>query len=284
VTRMPLLLTLLGTATGLVVVVNLWGLQPGLAQAPSSDPGPEVQIYEKYRTWTTQQPSGGRDPERLERYRAVLTAEGLSAAEIERHIRVIAEQGPRLEIERWNRILTAPTPTFNTRPNAFLVEMTKPLAPGKALDVGMGQGRNAIYLAQQGWEVTGFDPADQAISTAQEQARRLGVQLTTFVLRDDQFDFGTEQWDLIVLSYVGVVRRIVSRVHEGLRPGGLIVVEGFHRDATKTASIGGGVVFDTNELLRLFDRFRIVRYEDTEGVGDFGLRDTRLVRLCAQKR
>lgn len=270
-------------AVGLVFVVNLWSLHPDLAQMLSAGQGPEVQIYEKFRTWTTQQPSGGRDPDLLDRYRAVLAAEGLSAAEIERHIRVITEQGPQLEIDRWNRILTAPTPMFNTRPNAFLVEMTKRITPGKALDVGMGQGRNAIYLAQQGWEVTGFDPADQAVAAAQEQARRLGVTLTTFVRRDDQFDFGTEQWDLIVLSYVGVVRRVVSRVHEALRPGGLVVVEGFHRDAAKTAAIGGGVVFDTNELPRLFDRLRIVRYEDTDGVGDFGLRYTRLVRLCAQK-
>jgi SAM-dependent methyltransferase len=191
-------------------------------------------------------------------------------------------QGQQPEIDRWNRILTAPVPTFNTRPNAFLVEMTKSLTPGKALDVGMGQGRNAIYLAQQGWDVTGFDPADQAVAAAQDQARRLGVKLTTLVLCDDQFKFGTEQWDLIVLSYVGV-RRVVSRVHEALRPGGLVVVEGFHRDATKMAAIGGEVVFDTNELLHLFDQLRIVRYEDTEDVGDFGLRHTRLVRLCAQK-
>jgi SAM-dependent methyltransferase len=269
-------------AIGLVFVVNLWSLHPGFTQTLSAGQGPEVQIYEQFRTWTTQQPSGGRDPDLLDRYRAVLAAEGLSAAEIERHIRVITEQGPQLEIDRWNRILTAPTPMFNTQPNAFLVEMTKRITPGKALDVGMGQGRNAIYLAQQGWEVTGFDPADQAVAAAQEQARRLGVQLTTFVWRDDQFDFGTEQWDLIVLSYVGV-RRVMSRVYEALRPGGFVVVEGFHRDAAKTAAIGGGVVFDTNELLRLFDRLRIVRYSDTEGIGDFGLRNTRIVRLCAQK-
>jgi len=269
-------------ATGLAFVITLWSLHPGLAQTLSSGPGSEVQIYEKFRTWTTQQPSGGRAPDLLDRDRAVLAAEGLSAAEIERHLRVIAEQGPRLEIDRWNRILTAPTPTFNTQPNAFLVQMTKHLTPGKALDVGMGQGRNAMYLAQQGWEVTSFDPADQAVAAAQDQARRLGVPLTTFVLRADQFEFGTEQWDLIVLSYVGV-RRVVARVHEALRPGGLVVVEGCHRDATKTASIGAGVVFDTNELLRLFDRLRIVRYEDTEAVADFGLRTTRLVRLCAQK-
>jgi 2-polyprenyl-3-methyl-5-hydroxy-6-metoxy-1,4-benzoquinol methylase len=270
-------------AIGLMFVVHLWSLHPGLAQTRSAGQGPAGQIYEQFRTWATQQPSGGRDSDLLDRYRAVLAAEGLSAAETERHLRVITEQGQRLEIERWNRILTAPTPPFNTRPNAFLVEMTKHITPGKALDIGMGQGRNAVYLAQQGWDVTGFDPADQAVAAAQDQARRLGVKLTTLVLHDEQFDFGTEQWDLIVLSYVGVVRRVVSRVHEALRPGGLVVVEGFHRDATKTASIGGGVVFDTNELLRLFDRLRIVRYEDTEGVADFGLRTTRLVRLCAQK-
>jgi SAM-dependent methyltransferase len=269
-------------AIGLAFVINLCSLRPALAQLPTGGQKPAAQIYEKFRAWATQEPSGRRDPDLLERYRAILAAEGLSAAEVERHVGVIAEHGQQLEIERWNRILTAPTPTFNTQPNAFLVEMTKRLTPGKALDVGMGQGRNAVYLAQQGWEVTGFDPADQAVAAAQDLARRQGVKLTTFVLRDDQFDFGTEQWDLIVLSYVGV-RRVVSRVHQALRPGGFVVVEGFHRDAAKTAAIGGGVVFDTNELLHVFERLRIVRYEDAEGIGDFGLRNTRLVRLCAQK-
>jgi hypothetical protein len=42
-------------------------------------------------------------------------------------------------------------------------------------------------------------------------------------------------------------------------------------------------VFDTNELLKLFERFRVIRYEDTEDVSDFGLKDLRLVRLLAQK-
>lgn len=77
--------------------------------------------------------------------------------------------------------------------------------------------------------------------------------------------------------------RPLQRRYKALRPGGFDVVEGFHRDAAKTAAIGGGVVFDTNELLHFFDRLRIVRYEDTEGIGDFGLRNTQRVRLCAQK-
>jgi hypothetical protein len=72
-------------------------------------------------------------------------------------------------------------------------------------------------------------------------------------------------------------------VYDALKPGGLVIVEGFHRDATKDASIGGGVVFDTNELLELFERYRIVHYEDADAVGDFGQRQTRVVRLAAQR-
>ena len=74
------------------------------------------------------------------------------------------------------------------------------------------------------------------------------------------------------------------RVQRALRPGGMVVVEGFHRDATKTQSIGGAVVFDTNELLRIFAPLRVVRYEDAMAKGDFGGQtETRIVRLAAVK-
>lgn len=161
--------------------------------------------------------------------------------------------------------------------------MTKGVAAGKALDVGMGQSRNALYLAQQGWDVTGFDPAEKAVEAAKSEAARLGVKLTTMTVGDEQFDFGKDQWDLIVLSYVGL-RHLVPKVYDSLKPGGIVVIEGAHRDATKGRSIGGGVVFDTNELLTLFSKFRILKYEDALGVGDFGGQtEARLVRLCAQK-
>jgi SAM-dependent methyltransferase len=190
--------------------------------------------------------------------------------------------GDRAEIERWNRILTAPQPRFNTAPNAFLVSVTTGLKPGRSLDVGMGQGRNTIYLAQQGWDSVGFDPADRAVAAAQAQAARLGVKITTSVARDVDYDWGENRWDLIVLSYVGA-REYAAQVLRALRPGGMVVVEGFHRDATKTQSIGGGVVFDTNELLRIFAPLRVLRYEDAAAKGDFGQSDTRVVRLAAVK-
>lgn len=246
----------------------------------------EAGVYEAFRSWLTAQPPAvqrGPDEIIFGRYRAKLGEDGLAPAEVDRRLLIIRERGKRLEIDRWNRILTTENPRFNTEPNAFLVEMTRGRQPGKALDVGMGQGRNAIYLARQGWDVTGFDPAEQAVAVARKQAAALGLRLATFVQTDDEFEFGTGRWDLIVLSYVRV-RPTLDQIRSSLKAGGLIVLEAYHRDATRGASIGGDVVWDTNELLTTFSGFRILRYEDAEAPSDFGgRRTTRVVRLCAQK-
>jgi hypothetical protein len=63
----------------------------------------------------------------------------------------------------------------------------------------------------------------------------------------------------------------------------MVIVEAFHRDATRDGPVGGAVVFDTNELLQLFKDFRVIRYEDAKAVSDFGLTETRVVRLAAIK-
>ena len=273
-------------ATALCVLVAVLAVLP-MAQTSADD----RQVYERFRAWATRQPptpapqtsNSAPVTDILTRYRAVLAAEGLAPTEIDRQIAIIQTGGDRLEIDRWNQILTNPKPTFNTQPNAFLVQVARNRTPGTALDVGMGQGRNAIYLAQEGWAVTGFDPADKAVAAAQEQAQRLGLKLTTSVADDEHFDWGRDRWDLILLSYVGA-RGLVSQVVASLKPGGVVVVEAFHRDATKNASIGGGVVFDTNELLQLFHELRVIQYEDAPAVADFGARQaTRVVRLAAEK-
>jgi SAM-dependent methyltransferase len=255
------------------------------APLPQTATAAEVRIYEAFRAWITSQPvevQRADDDVVFQRYTAALQAEGKSQKEAASTVELLRKIGDRAEVERWNRILTAPKPAFNTAPNGFLVEMTKGLRPGRALDVGMGQGRNTIFLAQQGWEAVGFDPADKAVAAAQEQAARLGVKITTHVARAEDFDWGDAQWDLIVLSYVGG-REYVSNVLRALRPGGMVLIEGFHRDATKTRPIGRAVVFDTNELLKLYGPLRVVRYEDADGIGDFGRQPVRLVRLFAQK-
>jgi SAM-dependent methyltransferase len=261
------------------IPVIVLSLLAALAQTPE----PERRVYERYRAWISSQPrsvqqSGGR----MDQYRAHLKEAGFSESDIEQQIRTVEQQGRRLEVERWNTILTAKQPRFNTNPNAFLVEMVRGRKPGTALDVGMGQGRNAIWLAQNGWNVTGFDPAEKAVALALENASKGGVKLTTEVKRAEEFDFGENKWDLIVLSYVGL-RGMNDKVQRALKPAGVVVLEAFHRDAARGRPIGSGVVFDPGELPALLPELRIVRYEEPMATGDFGQERVRLVRLCAEK-
>jgi SAM-dependent methyltransferase len=244
---------------------------------------PAAAVYQRFRDWITRQPREVQAaPDVIDRYRAKLAADGLSGDAIDDEIKVIVEQGQTLEIDRWNRILTSPAGRFSREPNAFLVEMTRDRAPGTALDVGMGQGRNALYLAQKGWTVTGFDPAAEAVALAEREAARLGVQMTTATVRAEQFAFGRERWDLILYSYAPS-RTTVKQAIESLKPGGIIVIEGFHRDSAVATGSGPAVTFDNNELLQMYPGLRVIRYEDTEAVADFGLQKVRVIRFCAQK-
>ncbi len=171
---------------------------------------------------------------------------------------------------------------FPRSPNKFLVEMTRGLKPGQALDVGMGQGRNSIYLAKQGWDVTGFDASREGIRLARAEAARLGIKLSALVTTFNRFDFGENRWDLIVLTYEPT-GAIAPRVLRALRPGGMVVVEDRHTD-TKRVWPEGGLLGD-NELLSLFPGLRVIRYEDEWAVPDWqAMRlKERLVRLCAVK-
>lgn len=173
---------------------------------------------------------------------------------------------------------------FNPQPNRFLMDSVKDRKPGTALDVGMGNGRNSIALAQAGWRVTGFDIASVGVEQAREKAAKLGLELTTFVQSDQQFDFGRSQWDLVVLTYQPF-RPILNRVKESLREGGLVVIENFQRDTRRYRLIGAGGVLGNNEALQLFSDLRILKYEDLDATPDWGVEfpKNRLVRLLAQK-
>ena len=93
------------------------------------------------------------------------------------------------ERERWNRWLVEGT-GFNHKPNQTLVDAVKGKKPGTALDIAMGQGRNALFLATQGWKVTGIDISDKGIALAREEAAKLKVKLYTVQSDIDKYDLG----------------------------------------------------------------------------------------------
>lgn len=257
------------------------GRDPATAATSGPTPIPEQEIYARYRLWVASLPADARGEGLTERYREALKGQGASDADIAEQLRIVEAEGPRLEKARWNQMFTAARPRFNAMPNTFLMKVVEGRATGRALDVGMGAGRNALWLARQGWDVTGFDPAEMAVALAQRNAEALGVPLRAVVASDATFDFGESRWDLIVLSYVGC-SQWSQRVERALAPGGLVVVEAFHVDATKDHRIGGSIC-KTGELPHAFQGLRTVSYEEPVALPDFAQDRMRIVRFAAQK-
>ena len=172
----------------------------------------------------------------------------------------------------WNRIFAeAEVNGVEWGANAFLVDVAAGLEQGRALDIGMGQGRNALHLASQGWEVTGYDISDEALAQARRSAEEAGLELTMHQADVADFDYGEDRWDLIAAIYMHEL--ILPRAREivdSLKPGGLLVVEGFHRDLGVKSVDGEPFGFHTNQLLRTFDDLRVLYYEDVSDLADWG--------------
>jgi SAM-dependent methyltransferase len=190
---------------------------------------------------------------------------------------------------RWNNALVKDTSYhFKKEVNSFLRTSIKGRKPGKAVDVGMGQGRNAIYLAKMGWEVTGYDIADEALDYAKTEAVKQHVKLTVVQQGSEEFNFGNEQWDLISFIYEGCIEDIpglAERMKKGLKQHGIIVFEFFHRDAGIAMGrndFGCLANAEKEELLRL-SGFKIITYEEKFGISDYGLKNYKLIYMVAEK-
>jgi len=126
----------------------------------------------------------------------------------------------------WNKVYSTGQAIFVHHPTQLLINAIRGRRPGTALDIGMGQGRNSIFLAQQGWDVTGFDLSEEGVRQSRERAAKLGLHLRALVVREADFDLGTAQWDLIVMTYVRCVRPTdADRFARALRPNGIFVYE-----------------------------------------------------------
>jgi predicted O-methyltransferase YrrM len=166
---------------------------------------------------------------------------------------------------------------FNKETNQLLIDVTSKLpTPGAALDLAMGQGRNALYLAAEGWRVTGVDFSPEATRQAQEQANARDVELDIVQQDINTFDFGVAKYDLVTMLYATDNVDWIARSQRSLKRGGLFVYEFFQTD-------GKGV--DSARLAALFrDGFEIVRNEVVRGTPDWARNEATLLRFVAKKR
>jgi SAM-dependent methyltransferase len=128
----------------------------------------------------------------------------------------------------WDRRYAGRELLWTATPNRFLVAEAADLPPGRALDLATGEGRNAVWLAEQGWQVTGVDFSRVALAKAEQLAGGRGVdaQWVHADLRDYRPEPGG--FDLVIAFYLQVPqeerRRILRAAAEAVAPGGTLLV------------------------------------------------------------
>jgi tellurite methyltransferase len=149
------------------------------------------------------------------------------------------------------------------QPSQFLVDNVELLPKGRVLDVAMGSGRNAVYLAKLGFEVEGIDISAEAVDNAVTLARQSNIDLNAKV-RDLETDYRIEKgaYDLII-CFNYLQRSLMPQIKEGLRTGGMVVYETYLIDQPRFGKPRNpDYLLKHNELLNLFRGFRCLRYRE----------------------
>jgi len=138
------------------------------------------------------------------------------------------------DADRWDRRYSAPDLLWGAEPNRRLVDEVGALPPGRALDLGGGEGRNAAWLASRGWDVTIVDFSRVGLDRAGEMARRQGAALTA--VHADLADYAPPEdaFDLVLIMYLQVpeqtLARVLHRASRALAPGGTLLLIGHDRE------------------------------------------------------
>jgi 2-polyprenyl-3-methyl-5-hydroxy-6-metoxy-1,4-benzoquinol methylase len=169
-----------------------------------------------------------------------------------------------------------------TEPAQFLVDNISLFHKGKVLDIAMGGGRNAVYLAELGFEVEGVDISAEAVEAAQKLALEHGVVIKAHVADlEHGYRIIPEQYDLII-CFDYLQRSLFKSIKEGVRGGGVIVYETYIVDQAKYGRPKNpDHLLRHNELLEIFKEFRCLRYR--EGIFPGPRKIKAIASIVAQK-
>lgn len=145
--------------------------------------------------------------------------------------------------EFWNQRFAADALVYGEAPNTFLASMAARFpTSGKALDLGAGEGRNALFLASRGLDTLAVDQSEVGMTKAQRLANQRGLTLRTRAADLAEFDAPPASFDIISCIFVHLPTPLRARVHarvvEWLRPAGLYIMEAYAPDQI-TRDTGG---------------------------------------------
>jgi SAM-dependent methyltransferase len=184
---------------------------------------------------------------------------------------------------RWDQKYRERKPDFDQGANSILKKYLRFLPKGKALDLASGEGRNAVFLAKHGFEAEAVDISPIAMSRVRKSARARGVTIKAVAADLDTYPILPGQYD-VILNFYFLDRRLIPRIKEGLKKGGMVVFETYTAEQKKLGTGGPGqdkYVLKPNELLRLFQGFHVLFYR--EGVFREGGKRRAIASLIAQK-
>jgi SAM-dependent methyltransferase len=161
------------------------------------------------------------------------------------------------ELERWQTRFSEPAYIFGEEPNAFLKSNAHLLRKGQgALSVADGEGRNGVWLAEQGLDVFAIDFSESALAKAQALASRRGVNLRTELADIFSWDWPRAAFDVVVAIFTQVAflpqqSRFFANLKQALKPGGLLLMQGYRVEQLKYRTGG------PPEVERLYTRVLI---------------------------
>lgn len=197
-------------------------------------------------------------------------------------------------LNTWNQRFAQDGYLFGESPNHYLQQQASQLRPGRALAVADGEGRNGVWLAEQGLTVDAFDFSPVAIDKARALAKARGVQVN-WVCSDWQgFDWQPEAWENTVAIFIQFAtpterEQLFTRMHTSLKPGGTLVIQGYDYEQLRYNTGGPGNrehLYDEDLLLQAFAGYEVLdlrTYETdlSEGSAHFGR--SAMVGLTARK-
>jgi SAM-dependent methyltransferase len=148
----------------------------------------------------------------------------------------------RLTREEWDDRYATTELIWGAEPNQFLVREVADLTPGRAVDLATGEGRNAIWLARQGWDVTGVDFSAVALGKAREIAADLGVTIEWVEADVTDYEPEPAAFDLVTILYLHLERparrQVLAAASRAVAPGGTLLIVGHDLD-NLTRGYGG---------------------------------------------
>jgi len=149
------------------------------------------------------------------------------------------------------------------KPSQFLIENVSLIPKGRVLDVAMGRGRNALFLAQMGFKVEGVDISAVAVENALDLAIEKGVELKAKVVDlEENYQIEKDAYDVIV-CFNYLQRSLIPQIKKGLRLGGMIVYETYTIDQPRFGKPKNPeYLLGHNELLDMFRELRCLRYRE----------------------